>query len=214
MKTLMLSLAIIALAVSAHASESTRGVAPEQVTLPPLQAESYCQPPHEYLQAMNACTTFDSEVADGIAYCLSSESAGDGEVVFEECYIDGGIITGYFFYVTAGTQPIDDVEICAFIDGEYALVWNCSVPGSWYCHFDEGSHCVYWHTLDNPIGPGETYGPFDIWIDPPYCYPTLTVIWTLTLDGTVVAGPDTSRWHCGPTDTQPSTWGMIKALYK
>jgi hypothetical protein len=358
MKTMILSLAILALAVSAYAVESTHGVAPEQVTLPPLQAEFYCQPPHMYLQTFNASTAFDAEAADDIpddyvgveindvvfyvsewgaswidpagvivnfydaecppsqvayrsfyfdwagiekeiiyddpgwftsyrvqvylpelvpivadmsigfevdclwgtgapwagvvmtndddiygdcgaywdgvswgwprwtyvldyygvnldvAYCLSSESAGGGEVTFEECYIDGGIITGYFFYVTAGTLPINDIEVCAFIDDEYAPVWNCSVPGSWYCHFDEGSNCVYWHTLDNPIGPGETYGPFDIWIDPPYCYPTLTVVWTLTLDGAVVEGPDTSYWNCGPTATRPSTWGTIKALYR
>ena len=68
--------------------------------------------------------------------------------------------------------------------------------------------------MSNEIQPGETYGPFDVWIDPPYCYPTLTVIWTLTLDGRVVAGPETSYWHCGPTDTEPATWGTIKALYR
>jgi len=358
MKILLLSLAILALAASAYATETTHAVAPEQVTMPPLQSEFYCQPPHEYLQTYNAETPFDSEVADDIpdgfigtdvndvvfyvsqwggfwidpagvyvnfyegecpppvevglsyyfgwadiekvvvyddpgvftcyrvqvylpevvtivadmsigfvvdcpwggvapyagvvmtndgdvygdcgsywdaeywgyarwtygydyfgvdrdiAYCLSSTGGGGGDVTFGECIIGSDLITGYYFYVTAGTLPVNDMEICVFIDDEYAPVWNCSVPGSWYCHFDEGAHCIYYHTLDNPILPGETYGPFDVWIDPPYCYPTLTVVWTLTLDGVVVAGPETSYWDCGPTDTEPSTWGTIKALYK
>lgn len=358
MKTLLLLLAILALAASASATETTNAVAPEAVTLPPLQTEFYCQPPHEYLSTYNAESSFGSELADDlpdafigtevndvvfyvsewgdywidpagvyvnfyqgecppeltaylsyyfnwadiektvvydspgsftcyrvqvylpevltieadmsigfvvdcpwgtnppyagvvttndydvygdcgaywdaeywgyyrwmysadyfgvdvdVAYCLSSTGTGGGEVTFHECYIDGGLITGYFFYVTAGTLPINDMEICAFIDDEYAPIWNCSVPASWYCHFDEGSNCIYYNTFDNAIQPGETYGPFDVWIDPPYCYPTLTIIWTLTLDGVVVAGPETSYWHCGPTDTEPATWGTIKALYK
>ena len=152
-----------------------------------------------------------------IAFVVSAcpaAAADGGVVVFDECYIDGGIITGYFFHVVAGSVAVDDIEICAFIGDEPALIWNCSVPASWYCHFDEGSECVYFHTVDNPILPGETYGPFDVWIDPPYCYPTLTVVWSLTLGGTVVAGPETSYWHCGPTDTDAATWGGIKSLYK
>jgi hypothetical protein len=358
MKILLLCLAVLALAVVAYASGETDAVAPEEVSVPPLMAEFYCQPPHIYLQTYNACTAFDSEVADDIpddfvgveindvvfyvsewggawvdpagvyvnfytgecppalvadksfffawadvereiiyndpgyftcyrvqvylpelvtitadmslgltvdnpwgqttpycgivvtddgitygdcgcywspeywgyprwtygldyfgvdrdvAYCLSSPSAGGGELIFHECYINGGIITGYFFSVTAGTLPVNDIEICALIDDEYAPVWNCSVPASWYCHFDEGSHCVDYYTIDNPILPGETYGPFDIWIDPPYCYPTLTIIWTLTLDGEIIAGPDTAYWDCGPTASEPTTWGGIKSLYK
>jgi hypothetical protein len=358
MKTLLLFLAVLAVAAFAYAADPDHAVAPEQVTVPPLGAEFYCQPPHVYLQTYNASTAFGSEVADDIpddfyctdindvvfyvsewggywtdpagvyinfydaecppsqdpyksfyfewaglereivydspgsftcyrvqvylpelvhieydmsigfmvdtpwgqttpycgvvvtddavtfgdcgsywdatywgyprwtygadyfgvdrdvAYCLSSLSGGGGEVIFHECYLDGGIITGYFFYVTAGTLPVNDIEICVYIDDILAPVWSCSVPGSWTCHFDPGSSCIWYQTVDNPILAGETYGPFDIWIDPPYCYPTLTVIWTLTLDGTVIAGPDTSYWDCGPSAEEPTTWGTIKALYK
>ncbi len=357
MKTLLVLLAILGLAVCAHAVEPTRAVAPEAVTVPLLAAEFYCQPPNEYLQTINASSAFDAEVADDIpdefvgveiddvvfyvsewggswidpagvevrfydaecppqqvasmsfyfdwagiekeliydspgvftsyrvrvylpeavtitadmsigfvvdcpwgtaapyagvvmteddvifgdcgaywdaeywgyprwtrvidyfgtdwdvAYCLSSEPTG-GDVIFEGCYIDGGLVTGYFFSVTAGSVPVDDIEICAFIDDENAPVVNCSVPASWYCHFDEGSNCIWYNTFDNPIAPGETYGSFDLWVDPSYCYPTLTVVWTLTLGGEVVAGPDTSYWNCGPTATRPATWGTIKSLYR
>lgn len=357
MKTLIVFFAVLVFAISADAAVPTHGASEEQVTLPPLGVEFYCQEPHIYLQTFNASTAYASEVADDIpddfyctdiidvvfyvtewggfwidppgvtvnfynaecppaqgpyesfyfnwadiekeliydspgsftcyrvqvylpyavhieydmsigfvvettwgqtapyagvvmtndydvagdceaywspehwgwprwtaisdylgtpldvAYCLSGGAAG-GDVIFGDCYIDGGIITVYFFSVLAGTLPINDLEICAFIDDEPALVYACSVPGSWYCHFDPGSNCVYYHTVDNPVPPGEEYGPFDIWIDPPYCYSTLTAIWTLTLDGTVVAGPETSYWHCGPTATAPATWGTIKSLYR
>lgn len=357
MKTLVLSLVVLAFAVSVNAAEPTSGVAPEEVPLPPLGLEFYCQEPHVYLQTINASTAFESEIADDIpddfyctnindvvfyvaewgagwvdpagvyvnfynaecppgqdpylsfyftwaeveaeqvyssstfncfrvqvylpelvhieydlsigfvvdtpwgqtvpyagitmtndydvygdcmaywspeywgyprwtavadyfgtswdvAYCLSSPTEGGGDLIFMDCYLDGGLITGYFFSVYAENLPVNDVEVCTFIDDLPAPVWSCSVPGSWYCHFDPGSNCVYYFTYDNPIPAGETYGPFDVWIDPPYCYLTLTVIWTLTLDGEVVAGPETTYWDCGPSDVQGATWGSIKSLYR
>jgi hypothetical protein len=152
--------------------------------------------------------------AADVAYCLSDGTGEPGSVTFLDCYIDGGIITTYLFDVTAGSIPVNDMEICFYIDWVPAPILACSSPGSWTCHFDPGTHCITWVTADNPIPPGETYGPFDVWIDPYVCYSTLIAVWTLTYDGSVVAGPDTSYWVCGPTSADPTSWGAIKSLYK
>lgn len=149
-----------------------------------------------------------------VAYCLSDGTGGNADVIMDECYINGDLITIYTFWAQAGNAPVNDVEICAFIGNDPVEVVSCSVPGSWYCHFDSGTNCVYYHTVDNPILPGQRYGLFDIWVRPPHCFPMLTVVWTFTYNGQIVAGPDTSYFHCGPTATEPTTWGAIKSLYK
>lgn len=148
-----------------------------------------------------------------VAYCLSTEAGGNPSIIFGGCYIDG-LSTIYKFYAHAGNVPVNDMEICAFIDGVPAHVIACSVPASWTCHFDVGTGCIWYQTADNPILPDQTYGLFDIWVDAPECYAGLTIIWTFTYDGQVVAGPYTTYFDCGPSATQPSSWGAIKSLYR
>ncbi|HVP58065.1 MAG TPA: hypothetical protein VMU02_08180 [bacterium] len=149
-----------------------------------------------------------------LAYCLSDGTGGDAHLIFDNCYVDGGLITIYDFYAHAGNAPVNDIELCAFIDGQPADVVQCSVPGSWSCHFDPGTNCVYYQTADNTIPPNETYGLFDVRVRPPYCFESLMVVWTFTYNGQVVAGPDTTFFACGPSANQPTTWGAVKALYK
>lgn len=149
-----------------------------------------------------------------VAYCLSDGTGGDAQIIFDNCYVDGGLITIYDFYAQAGNAPVNDMEICVLIDGMPAEIIQCSVPGSWTCHFDPGTSCIYYQTLDNPIPPGGTYGTFDVRVRPPYCFSALEVIWTFTFNGQVVAGPDTTFFACGPSGVEPSTWGGVKALYK
>lgn len=149
-----------------------------------------------------------------VAYCLSDGTGGNAGIIFDECYLDGGLSTIYKFFAHAGNAPVNDIEICAFIDGRPADVVACSVPGSWTCHFDPGTNCIYFQTADNPIPPNQTYGLFDIWVDAPYCYAGVTIIWSFTYNGQIVAGPYTTYFECGPSGTEPATWGAIKSLYK
>jgi len=149
-----------------------------------------------------------------VAYCLSDGTGGDADIIFDNCYVDGGMITIYDFWARAGNAPVNDMEVCVYIDGVPAEVIQCSVPGSWQCHFDPGTSCIYYNTLDNPIPPGGTYGLFDIRVRPPHCFSTLTVVWTFTFNGQVVAGPETAYFNCGPSGAEPTTWGAVKALYK
>ncbi len=150
--------------------------------------------------------------------CLAPVSeatpSGGAELIFYHCYTDSGLITIYEFYAKAGDATVNDVELCCFVDDDPVEVISCSVPASWYCHFETASYCVHFFSEDNPIPPGQTYGPFDVWVNPDYCFPVLTVVWSMTYNDTIVAGPDTTYWACGPTATEPSTWGTIKALYR
>jgi hypothetical protein len=159
-------------------------------------------------------------VEEDLAYCLSDGTGGNAQIIFDNCYVDGGYITIYDFLAQAGSAPVNDIELCAFIQDigthEYVPVEvvQCSVPGSWSCHFEPGTNCIYYQTADNPIPPGETYGLYDVRVRPPYCIPGIIVVWTFTYNGQLVAGPDTAYFACGPSGVEPTTWGAVKALYK
>jgi hypothetical protein len=152
------------------------------------------------------------DMAD-VAYCLSDGTEYSPHIDMIGCYDDGPGTVIYLWSATAGNAPVNDIEICLYDeDGVPANIVSCSVPGSWQCHFDPGTNCIYYHTLDNPILPGETLEPFDFWLSP--CHEVTTVVWTFTYDGSVVEGPYTSYFDCGISPTRPATWGGIKSLYK
>jgi hypothetical protein len=148
-----------------------------------------------------------------VAYCLSDGTGGDPRIQLSGCYEDGPDTTIYIWTATAGASPVNDIELCVYDQfGNPVDITSCSVPGSWWCHFDPGSNCIYYYTENNPIPPGGTLYPFDFWMTP--CYSTVMLIWTFTYNGMVVAGPETTYFDCGISATEPTSWGAIKSLYK
>lgn len=119
----------------------------------------------------------------------------------------------YVFSAQAGDDMVNDIHICVYdVDGNALEVVAVSVPGSWYGHVDPGSNCPYYYTLDNPIYPGETLGPFDFIVPPGNC--NIIIEWQFTLDGVPVTDWQTVTWTCWYTDTDNETWGAIKTLYR
>ncbi len=152
--------------------------------------------------------------AGDVAYCLSDGAGGDPDLTFITCISDCDE-TMYKFDVTAGGAPVNDMELCIYDanTGDPVNIELCSVPLDWSCGHNGGPHCAYYQTTEHTIPPGETYGPFDF-VTAGGVHRVLMVVWTLTYNGTVVAGPETTYFMCGASGTQQSSWGAVKSLYK
>ena len=149
-----------------------------------------------------------------VAYCLSDDPGGDPALTFLTCISDCDE-TMYKFDVTAGGAPVNDMELCIYDadTGAPVDIELCSVPLDWNCGHNGGPHCAYYETTEHTIPAGVTYGPFDF-VTAGGVHRTLEVVWTLTYNGTVVAGPETTYFICGASGTEPRSWGAVKALYK
>jgi hypothetical protein len=153
-------------------------------------------------------------VSADVAYCLSDGAGGDPALTFLTCISDCDE-TMYKFDVTAGGYPVNDMEICIFDadTGEPVNIELCSVPLDWICGHNGGPHCAYYQTTEHTIPPGVTYGPFDF-VTSGGVHQVLEVIWTLTYNGNIVAGPETTYFLCTASGAEPRSWGAVKALYK
>jgi hypothetical protein len=149
-----------------------------------------------------------------IAYCLSGIPGGNASLTYLTCISDCDE-TMYKFDVTAGDAPVNDMELCIYDadTGDPVDIELCSVPLDWNCGHNGGPHCAYYETTEHPILAGDTYGPFDF-VTAGGVHHTLQVIWTLTYNGSVVAGPETTYFICGASGTEPRSWGAVKSLYK
>ncbi|MFC1799667.1 hypothetical protein ACFL2Z_01990 [Candidatus Eisenbacteria bacterium] len=151
---------------------------------------------------------------DDVAYCLSDGAGGDPSMEFLTCISDCDE-TMYKFNITAGGAPVNDMELCIYDadTGEAVDIEMCSVPLDWTCGHNGGPHCAYYQTTEHTLAPGETHGPFDF-VTAGGVHQVLEVIWTFTYNGNVVAGPETTYFMCGASETEPRSWGAVKALYK
>jgi hypothetical protein len=159
-------------------------------------------------------TTEYSGINVDVAYCLSDGAGGDPSMTFLTCISDCDE-TMYKFDITAGGSPVNDMELCIYDadTGEPVDIEMCSVPLDWTCGHNGGPHCAYYQTTEHTLAPGETHGPFDF-VTAGGVHQTLEVIWTFTYNGNIVAGPETTYFMCGASETEPRSWGAVKALYK
>jgi hypothetical protein len=140
-----------------------------------------------------------------------------GMIIFDGCTVlnSGSPWQDYVMFVfsaQAGSGPVNDMHICVYdMDGNPLELAGISKPGSWNGHFDPGSNCADYWTLDLPIPAGGSYGPFDFIVPPGHCY--ILVEWEFTLDG-VVVDSGVVTWVCGATATEPKTWSAVKGLYR
>ena len=134
---------------------------------------------------------------------------GEAGLSFRECMV-GGVGVQYFFWVCAGDETVNDLEICVYDEAGNAVgILAISAPPSWTSHATD--NCGVWSTTENPIPPGECLDEFDFLVPPGYC--VLVIEWWLTRDGTVVASGQ-ATFVCGFTAIEESTWGSIKSVYR
>jgi hypothetical protein len=149
--------------------------------------------------------------------CPIWASAGAG-LVFDGCTVlnSGSPWHDYVMYVfsaRAGVNMVNDLHVCVYdAAGNLIPVAGVSTPPSWQGHVPMGGECIHYWTLDRPIQPGETYGPFDFVVPPGNCH--ITIVWWFTYNDVPVTDPVTEHWTCAATGIEPSTWGAVKALYR
>jgi hypothetical protein len=119
----------------------------------------------------------------------------------------------YVFSVQAGDEYVNDIHVCVYDAAGNALgVVGVSTPESWEGHVPPGGNCIEYETVDNPVPPGVTYGPFDFIVPPGNC--NIVIEWVFTLDGVEITEWHTETWTCIYTDTKVETWSGIKTLYR